>query len=304
MIELGRPSRLKGAGFYEYDEAGKPAGPVARPGRGVPGRRAADPAARRQGPAALRRGARDREVLRRGRDHLGRRGQHRLDHGHRLPAQHRRRGPVHDRLPGPERHRRPHRAGGVLRPGRRAGRRLRRAVPALGVPARPGRRRASPSPPDRVRFPRSPPGRSGTRIRAHDPETPGVDACRRGAHACTSASATSRPSPVSTWRRTPARRPPCSGRNGAGKSTTMRVLAGRGPADRRHAPSSPATTSARSRSRSSAPPATAPTWAAWCRAPPPWEHLQLAARLRRLTGWEDRGRDLLERFELGDAPTG
>ena len=23
MIELGRPSRLKGAGFYEYDEAGK-----------------------------------------------------------------------------------------------------------------------------------------------------------------------------------------------------------------------------------------------------------------------------------------
>ena len=32
-----------------------------------------------------------------------------------------------------------------------------------------------------------------------------------------------------------------------------------------------------------------------------WEHLQLAARLRRLTDWEKRGRDLLERFELGDA---
>ena len=32
-----------------------------------------------------------------------------------------------------------------------------------------------------------------------------------------------------------------------------------------------------------------------------WEHLQLSARLRRLTDWEPRGRDLLERFELGDA---
>ena len=32
-----------------------------------------------------------------------------------------------------------------------------------------------------------------------------------------------------------------------------------------------------------------------------WEHLQLSARLRRLTDWEHRARDLLERFELGDA---
>jgi ABC-2 type transport system ATP-binding protein len=32
----------------------------------------------------------------------------------------------------------------------------------------------------------------------------------------------------------------------------------------------------------------------------PWEHLQLSAKLRRLTDWEDRARDLLERFELGD----
>ena len=32
----------------------------------------------------------------------------------------------------------------------------------------------------------------------------------------------------------------------------------------------------------------------------PWEHLQLSARLRRLDDWEDRARDLLERFELGD----
>ena len=34
----------------------------------------------------------------------------------------------------------------------------------------------------------------------------------------------------------------------------------------------------------------------------PWEHLQLAARLRRLpAGWEDRARELLERFDLGGA---
>ena len=89
------------------------------------------------------------------------------------------------------------------------------------------------------------------------------------------------------------------GRNGAGKSTTMRVLAGVVP----------------------------PTWGSvrvaghdvrthplevkravgYCpdvgglvpRATP-WEHLQLAARLRRMDDWEQRARDLLERFELGD----
>jgi ABC-2 type transport system ATP-binding protein len=32
----------------------------------------------------------------------------------------------------------------------------------------------------------------------------------------------------------------------------------------------------------------------------PWEHLQLAARLRRLPEWETQARDLLEKFELGD----
>ena len=45
MIELGRPSRLKGAGFYEYDDGRRPR-PLARAGRGVPGRRAADPRSR------------------------------------------------------------------------------------------------------------------------------------------------------------------------------------------------------------------------------------------------------------------
>jgi ABC-2 type transport system ATP-binding protein len=33
----------------------------------------------------------------------------------------------------------------------------------------------------------------------------------------------------------------------------------------------------------------------------PWEHLTLAATLRGLRDWEPRGRDLLERFDLGDA---
>jgi ABC-2 type transport system ATP-binding protein len=91
------------------------------------------------------------------------------------------------------------------------------------------------------------------------------------------------------------------GRNGAGKSTTMRVLAG------------------------VIPPSFGEVWVAgydlrrdtleakrmtgYCpdvgglvpRATP-WEHLQLAARLRRLAdGWEPRARDLLERFDLGDA---
>jgi len=90
------------------------------------------------------------------------------------------------------------------------------------------------------------------------------------------------------------------GRNGAGKSTTMRVLAG------------------------VVPPTKGQAWVAgydvrrhtldikrvvgYCpdvgglipRATP-WEHLQLSARLRRLDGWEPRARDLLERFELGDA---
>ena len=90
------------------------------------------------------------------------------------------------------------------------------------------------------------------------------------------------------------------GRNGAGKSTTMRVLAGVVP------PTAGTVLVAGRDVRTEAlqvkravgycpdvgglvPRATA------------WEHLQLAARLRRLTDWEKRGRDLLERFELGDA---
>jgi ABC-2 type transport system ATP-binding protein len=88
------------------------------------------------------------------------------------------------------------------------------------------------------------------------------------------------------------------GRNGAGKSTTMRVLAGVIP------PTSGTVLVAGVDVR--ADPLEAKRRTGYCpdvgglvpRATP-WEHLQLAARLRRLDDWEDRARDLLERFDLG-----
>ncbi len=89
------------------------------------------------------------------------------------------------------------------------------------------------------------------------------------------------------------------GRNGAGKSTTMRVLAGVVPPTAGQALVA-GTDVARD-------PMTVKLRTGYCpdvgglvpRATP-WEHLQLAARLRRLPAWERRGRDLLERFALGD----
>ncbi|MDQ6641849.1 MAG: ABC transporter ATP-binding protein [Actinomycetota bacterium] len=90
------------------------------------------------------------------------------------------------------------------------------------------------------------------------------------------------------------------GRNGAGKSTTMRVLAGVVP------PTEGAVHVAGLdiRSRSMA----VKRLTGYCpdvgglvpRATP-WEHLQLSARLRRIDSWESRARDLLERFDLGEA---
>ncbi len=89
------------------------------------------------------------------------------------------------------------------------------------------------------------------------------------------------------------------GRNGAGKSTTMRVLAGVIP------PSDGLVTVCGHDLRTET--LTVKRLVGYCpdvgglvpRATP-WEHLQLAARLRRLHDWEPRARDLLERFELGD----
>lgn len=89
------------------------------------------------------------------------------------------------------------------------------------------------------------------------------------------------------------------GRNGAGKSTTMRVLAGVVPAtagtvlvggfDIR-------TETLRAKQIVGY----CPDVGGLVPRATPWEHLQLAARLRRFDGWEDRARQLLERFELGD----
>ena len=90
------------------------------------------------------------------------------------------------------------------------------------------------------------------------------------------------------------------GRNGAGKSTTMRVLAGVVPptegrvlvegVDVRRDPLAVKRLTGY-----------CPDVGGLVPRATPWEHLQLAARLRRLDGWEDRAQDLLERFDLGDA---
>ena len=91
------------------------------------------------------------------------------------------------------------------------------------------------------------------------------------------------------------------GRNGAGKSTTMRVLAGVIP------PTGGLVTVDGLDIRRDT--LAVKRLVGYCpdvgglvpRATP-WEHLQLAARLRRLPdGWEERARDLLERFDLGGA---
>lgn len=90
------------------------------------------------------------------------------------------------------------------------------------------------------------------------------------------------------------------GRNGAGKSTTMRVLAGVIPptegevlvdgVDVRQDPL-----------RVKRSTGFCPDVGGLVPRATPWEHLQLAARLRRLDGWELRAQDLLERFDLGAA---
>jgi ABC-2 type transport system ATP-binding protein len=90
------------------------------------------------------------------------------------------------------------------------------------------------------------------------------------------------------------------GRNGAGKSTTMRVLAGVLPPtagtvqvtgiDAAHDP-----TGVR------AAVGYCPDVGGLIPRATPWEHLQLAARLRGMHDWRDRAGDLLERFDLGAA---
>ena len=90
------------------------------------------------------------------------------------------------------------------------------------------------------------------------------------------------------------------GRNGAGKSTTMRVLGGVIPptageviVDGVDVHTDPLTVKRAT--------GYCPDVGGLIPRATPWEHLQLAARLRRMQGWETRAQDLLERFELGDA---
>jgi ABC-2 type transport system ATP-binding protein len=89
------------------------------------------------------------------------------------------------------------------------------------------------------------------------------------------------------------------GRNGAGKSTTMRVLAGVVPP---HEGTVFVTGLEISRHTLEVKQRTGycPDVGGLIPRATPWEHLQLAARLRRMDHWEERARDLLERFELGD----
>jgi ABC-2 type transport system ATP-binding protein len=90
------------------------------------------------------------------------------------------------------------------------------------------------------------------------------------------------------------------GRNGAGKSTTMRVLAGVLPPS-----AGRVLVAGRDASRD---PSGVRAAVGYCpdvgglipRATP-WEHLQLAARLRGMREWEGRAQALLERFDLDGA---
>lgn len=91
------------------------------------------------------------------------------------------------------------------------------------------------------------------------------------------------------------------GRNGAGKSTTMRVLAGVVPLSSGRVSVAghdlPNDLIAVKRAVGFC-----PDVGGMAPRATPWELLQLSARLRRLPpGWEERGRDLLDRFELAGA---
>ena len=90
------------------------------------------------------------------------------------------------------------------------------------------------------------------------------------------------------------------GRNGAGKSTTMRVLAGVIPPTEGDVvvDGVDVRTDPLAVKRSTG---FCPDVGGLVPRATPWEHLQLAARLRRMQGWELRAQDLLERFDLGAA---
>jgi ABC-2 type transport system ATP-binding protein len=91
------------------------------------------------------------------------------------------------------------------------------------------------------------------------------------------------------------------GRNGAGKSTTMRVLAGVLPATSGTVIVAGVDAAADAAAvRASV--GYCPDVGGLIPRATPWEHLQLAARLRGMDdGWQQRAADLLDRFDLADA---
>ncbi len=91
------------------------------------------------------------------------------------------------------------------------------------------------------------------------------------------------------------------GRNGAGKSTTLRVLAGLLPPTGGQALVAGIDV-ARDPARARAAVGYCPDVGGLIPRATPWEHLALAARLRAMDpGWEDRAADLLDRFDLAGA---
>jgi ABC-2 type transport system ATP-binding protein len=89
------------------------------------------------------------------------------------------------------------------------------------------------------------------------------------------------------------------GRNGAGKSTSLRVLAGVLPATSGTVQIC-GVDAVRDPFAARAAVGYCPDVGGLIPRATPWEHLELAARLRRLAdGWQRRARDLLDRFDLG-----
>jgi ABC-2 type transport system ATP-binding protein len=89
------------------------------------------------------------------------------------------------------------------------------------------------------------------------------------------------------------------GRNGAGKSTSLRVLAGVLPATSGTVQIC-GVDAVRDPFAARAAVGYCPDVGGLIPRATPWEHLELAARLRRLPdGWQGRARDLLDRFDLG-----
>ena len=227
--------QAQGAGFYDYDEAGKRGALWERPGR----RRSRSPSeqiplAGPQGADAVHRGDRDRaSCFDEGVIELDRRGQHRLDLRHRLPGHHRWRRAVHRRLRGP-RHR-PH--GFVARAEELAAAYGERFEPPASLVEKAEKGEALPRLTRlAIGYARRSSARDTTSrlLRRSNPAQVGcgdfaVDALPRSSrsHALLGALRAGRCRPRhQLHRRTPGSATALLGRNGAGKSTTMRVLAG------------------------------------------------------------------------------